>query len=228
MEKVLVTGAAGFVAGYLVTELLSNGYYVVGIDNLSKYGKVERSYDDHPNYEFVEGDAKDADLLKELAQDCVQIVALAAKVGGVSYFYQFAYDLFAENERMTASTFDAAIHAFQKNKLKKINVISSSMVFEKTAHFPSVEGDQFACAPPLTTYGFQKLATEYFAKAAYQQYGLPYTIIIPFNCIGIGEQKPVSDEKQPGNIKLGVNHVIPDLIKKILVIEWQMFQNVKR
>ena len=38
-EKVLVTGSEGFIGGYIVKELLQEGYEVVGIDNLSKYGK---------------------------------------------------------------------------------------------------------------------------------------------------------------------------------------------
>ena len=36
--KVLVTGASGFICGYLIQELLDNGYEVVGLDNFSKYG----------------------------------------------------------------------------------------------------------------------------------------------------------------------------------------------
>ncbi len=39
--KILVTGSAGFIAGYLVEELLAHGYTVYGIDNLSKYGPIE-------------------------------------------------------------------------------------------------------------------------------------------------------------------------------------------
>ena len=62
--KILVTGSAGFIAGYLVEDLLNHGHIVYGIDNYSKYGKVEKSYDQHKNYHFVEGDAKDAALLK--------------------------------------------------------------------------------------------------------------------------------------------------------------------
>ena len=65
--KVLVTGAAGFIAGYLVPELLEAGHEVVGLDNFSKYGPLARSYDTHPGYRFVEGDAKDVTLLRELA-----------------------------------------------------------------------------------------------------------------------------------------------------------------
>ena len=49
MKIPLDFGAAGFIAGYTVEELLNNGHEVVGIDNFSKYGKVEKSYDKHPN-----------------------------------------------------------------------------------------------------------------------------------------------------------------------------------
>ena len=48
MEKVLVSGSAGFIGGYVVGELLDRGYEVVGLDNFSKYGKVAKSYDSHP------------------------------------------------------------------------------------------------------------------------------------------------------------------------------------
>ena len=47
-QKVLVTGSSGFIGGYVVEELLGRGYEVVGIDNHSKYGRVAKSYDDHP------------------------------------------------------------------------------------------------------------------------------------------------------------------------------------
>ena len=54
MEKVLVSGSAGFIGGYVVGELLDRGYEVVGLDNFSKYGKVAKSYDGHPRYRLVE------------------------------------------------------------------------------------------------------------------------------------------------------------------------------
>ena len=102
LVKILVTGAAGFICGYLVPELLERGHEVVGIDDFSKYGRLAKSYDQHPGYRFVEGDAKDAGLLTELAADCDQVVAAAAMIGGISYFHEFAYDLIAENERILA------------------------------------------------------------------------------------------------------------------------------
>lgn len=215
--KILVTGSAGFICGYLVEELLNHGHEVVGIDNFSKYGKVEKSYDNHPRYHFVEGDAKDIELLKSLMADCDQVLAAAAMIGGISYFHEFAYDLLAENERIIAATFDAAIWAFKNRSLKKINVLSSSMVFESAETFPSREGDQRLCPPPLSTYGFQKLSCEYYAQGAYEQYGLPYTIIRPFNCVGIGEKRALCDvEIQSGNVQLAMSHVVPDLVQKVL------------
>lgn len=217
--KILVTGAKGFIAGYLIEELLSAGYEVVGIDNLSKYGEINKSYDNHKNYQFVKGDAKDVDLMKELIIDCDHFIGLAAMIGGITYFHKFAYDLLAENERITAAAFDAAIWANKNSKLKKITVISSSMVYESTNTFPTPEGDQKTCPPPQSTYGFQKLACEYFAKGAFEQYHLPYTIIRPFNCVGIGEKKALSDGEviKSGNVELALSHVVPDLVKKVLV-----------
>ena len=215
--KILVTGSQGFIGGYVVEELLNNGYSVVGLDNFSKYGKISRSYDQHPNYKFVEGDAKDVELLKRLLKDCDHFLAGAAVIGGISLFHELAYDLLAENERIIAASFDAAIWAHQQAKLNKITVMSSSMVFESTSLYPTPEGEQFSSPPPLSTYGFQKLACEYFAKGANEQYQLPYTIIRPFNCIGLGERRALCDKEiMSGNVKLAMSHVVPDLIQKIL------------
>ena len=215
--KILVTGSAGFIAGYLVQELLARGHEVVGVDNYSKYGRVEKSYQRHPGYTFLEGDAKDAALLAELAGSCDHVVAAAARIGGISYFHEYAYDLLAENERITAAAFDAALHAFRSHKLRKITVLSSSMVFENATVFPSPEGHERQCPPPSSTYGFQKLACEYFARGSWEQYRLPYTLCRPFNCVGVGESRALGDREIPsGNIKLAMSHVVPDLVQKVL------------
>jgi len=214
--KILVTGSAGFIAGYLIDKLLKQGHEVWGIDNYSKYGKISKSYDNHPRYHFTEGDCKDVALMKEMMSDVDQVVAIAAMIGGITYFHKYAYDLLAENERIMASTFDAAIWANRCKHLQKINVISSSMVYENTVNYPSLENSAYECPPPYSTYGFQKLAVEYYAKGAWEQYHLPYTIIRPFNCVGIGEQRAKCEaEVMSGNVKLAMSHVVPDLIQKI-------------
>lgn len=215
-EEVVVSGSSGFIGGYVVAELLARGYLVHGIDNHSKYGRVAHSYDDHPNYRLVESDARDVDLMTELLKDADHFISGAALIGGISYFHHYAYDLLATNERIAAAAVDAGIKAHQAGKLKKLTYMSSSMVFESANSWPSVEGDERRIPPPRSSYGFQKLAVEYFARAAYDQYGLPYTIVRPFNCVGIGEARALGEvEILSGNVKLAMSHVVPDLIQKI-------------
>lgn len=58
---------------------------------------------------------------------------------------------------------------------------------------------------------------EYFAKAAWDQYQLPFTIVRPFNCVGIGEGRALGDvEVDSGNVKLAMSHVVPDLVQKVV------------
>jgi nucleoside-diphosphate-sugar epimerase len=201
----------------VVKELLDRGHTVVGIDNYSKYGPVKRSYDDHPSYRFVEADARDVDLLTRELADCDHFIAGAALIGGISYFHTYPYDLLATNERITASSCDAAIKAHEQGRLQKVTYLSSSMVFESADSWPSHEGQEHEVPPPVSSYGFQKLAVEYFARAAFDQYELPFTIVRPFNCVGIGERRALGDvEILSGNVSLAMSHVVPDLVQKVL------------
>ena len=215
--KTLITGSSGFIGCYVVEELLRRGHKVVGVDNFSKYGRVVKSYDDNPSYRLVEGDARDVAMMTELLSDCDHFIAGAAMIGGISYFHTYAYDLLATNERIIAASCDAAIEAQKSGRLSKVTYLSSSMVFESTDRWPSVEGDERKVPPPLSSYGFQKLAVEYFAHAAWDQYQLPFTIVRPFNCVGIGESRALGDvEIDSGNVKLAMSHVVPDLVQKVL------------
>jgi UDP-glucose 4-epimerase len=219
VSKVVISGSAGFIGGYVCEELLRRGHHVVGVDNYSKYGRVEKSYDNDPSYTFVEGDVRDVDLMTELLADADHFIAGAALIGGISYFHTYAYDLLAQNERIIASSCDAAIKALDggNGRLQKVTYLSSSMVFESTTRWPSIEGDERVVPPPLSSYGFQKLAVEYFARAAWDQYRLPYTILRPFNCVGIGESRALGDvEIASGNVKLAMSHVVPDLVQKVI------------
>jgi UDP-glucose 4-epimerase len=152
-----------------------------------------------------------------LLEDCDHFIAGAAMIGGISYFHAYAYDLLATNERIIAASCDAAIQAHRAHRLRKVTYMSSSMVFESTDTWPSEEGQERRVAPPLSSYGFQKLAVEYFARAAHDQYGLPYTIVRPFNCVGIGERRAKGDvEVLSGDVALAMSHVVPDLVQKVV------------
>jgi nucleoside-diphosphate-sugar epimerase len=122
-------------------------------------------------------------------------------VGGVGYFHKHNYEVLSHNENINISVFNSAIKLFKNKILEKIVVISSSAIFDSCINFPSSEKEIDGIKIPPTLYGLQRLATEYFAKSAFQQYGLPYQIIRPSNCTGIGELE---------------GHIIPDLINKLL------------
>lgn len=155
--------------------------------------------------------------MEGLVSECRHFIAGAAMIGGISYFHTHAYDLLATNERITAAACDAAIAARRTGPLEKVTFVSSSMVFESAATWPSYEGQEREIPPPRSSYGFQKLAVEYFARAAFEQHGLPYTIVRPFNCVGIGELRAKTEaEVMSGNVTLAMSHVVPDLVQKIM------------
>jgi nucleoside-diphosphate-sugar epimerase len=217
MERVLVSGSAGFIGGYVTSELLRRGYAVLGVDDFSKYGPVRSPHESHPAFRFVRGDAADAGLMSGLLADCDHFIAGAAMIGGISYFHAFPYDLLATNERIIAGSCDAAIRARAQGRLRRVTYVSSSMVYESAENWPSAEGQQLRVPPPSSAYGFQKLAVEYFARAAADQYGLPFTIVRPFNCVGTGERRALrSGVVSSGEIKLAMSHVVPDLVQKVL------------
>ena len=220
MKKIFVTGSQGFIGSYLCQDLLDNGYEVVGFDNYSKYGRVDRPHDNHALFTFYNLDiVKDYDLFHSISvkEKPSIVIALAAMVGGISYFHKHAYDLLSHNERIMANTYDVSIDLFREGILEKVVVISSSMVYERVSTYPTKESDISDCFVPESTYGFQKLASEYFAKGAYEQFKLPYTIVRPFNCVGVGEQEALGSEKvSSGNMKLLMSHVLPDLVYKAM------------
>tara|TARA_R110002020_G_scaffold149972_3_gene326449 strand:+ start:5074 stop:6000 length:927 start_codon:yes stop_codon:yes gene_type:complete len=81
MEKVLITGAAGYIGSELIEFLLDVGYQVVALDNLM-YDKTSLlRYASNPHFSFVKGDVRDHSLLTQLMKDADVIIPLAALVG---------------------------------------------------------------------------------------------------------------------------------------------------
>lgn len=197
-SKILVTGGAGFIGSEVVKQLLVKGYSVTVADDLSKKEAMVPK-----GCRFIKTDLTDFRATEKALRGCDYCIHLAAKIGGIGYFHKYPATILSENNKLYSSVFEASV----KNKIKRIVYVSSSMVFESTARFPSVESDVRKIPPPVTSYGFSKLIGEQCCVAFKEQFGLNYTICRPFNAYGINEA--------PGN-EVGYAHVIPDLIKKIL------------
>ena len=87
------------------------------------------------------------------------------------------------------------------------------MVFESATEFPSKETDIDCIPPPISSYGFSKLIGEKYCHAFWEEHKLPFSICRPFNAYGVNEY--------PGQ-EVGYAHVIPDLIKKILIGQYPL------
>lgn len=196
--KVLVTGGAGFIGSEVVKQLLEKGYKVRVADDLSKL-EAKAS----PGCEFLKVDLTNKNAAIRVMDGVDYCIHLAAKIGGIGYFHKYPATILSENNKMYSAVFEAAV----KQKIKRIIYLSSSMVFESTSKFPSEEEDLTKIPPPISAYGFSKLVGEWYCKAFFDEYGLNYTIIRPFNAYGVNEA--------PGE-EVGYAHVIPDLIEKIL------------
>ncbi len=210
--RVLVTGAAGFICGYLVPELLEAGHEVVGLDNFSKYGPARRSYDDHPRYRLRRG--------RREGRRAAARARRGLRPGG-GRRRDDRRDQLLPRVRLRPAGRERADPrgdvrrrdrgAPARRAAADRRAVSSSMVFESTTSFPTPEGAQRTSPPPVSTYGFQKLASEYFAQGAWEQYRLPYTILRPFNCVGHrgapGGPRHGRDERQ--REARAVSHVVP-------------------
>lgn len=81
MQKILVTGGAGYIGSVLVPHLLSLGYQVTVLDNLMFNQNTLLECCNNPNFQFFNGDVRNTDLVKELIRNKDIIIPLAALVG---------------------------------------------------------------------------------------------------------------------------------------------------
>jgi len=203
MKKICITGGQGFIGSYLCQEFLDKGYEVHSVDNFSKYGWLSRPHDKSENFYLHEIDLT-SNTIPDI--DFNFIIAGASVIGGIRLFHDKAFDIIDQNERILSNTFRPAIEMFSRGTLERIVPISSSMVFECSDIFPTPEDYIHKCTMPQSSYGRQKLMVEWWADAAFKQYKLPYTIIRPYNAIGLGEEDYMT----------GYSHVVPDLIWKVM------------
>ncbi len=180
MQKILITGVAGFVGSNLLQKLLNYNYQVIGLDNLSQ-GQLRNieSYKSNSLFEFVEGDIRNASLIDELVQKVDAVVHLAAfKIPR----YGNAMDTLKINTTGTKNIFESG----SKYK-KKIVFTSTSDVYGKNPNLPfSEESDLFLGETSIKrwSYAVSKLYDEHLAYSFIEEFDTPIAIIRYFGGYG--------------------------------------------
>jgi nucleoside-diphosphate-sugar epimerase len=198
VSRVLVTGGAGTIGSAVVRRLLDDGEFDVRVsDQHAAPGWMRDACEVHT------ADLRDLDDARRALDGCERVVHLAAIVGGIANFHRLPYTLLEANNALYNALFRAAI----EEDVERLVYVSSSMVFERAAEFPTTEDSLDRTLSPRSAYGYSKLAGEYYCHAAHDEWGLDFAIVRPFNAYGPGEM--------PGD-EPGIAHIVPDLIERAL------------
>ncbi len=173
----LVTGGAGFIGSNICEALLSLGYRVRCLDDLStgKQANVDM-FEDNPDYEFVRGDIKDMDTCMRACTG-VDYVLNQAAWGSVPRSIEMPLFYCSNNIMGTLNMLEAA----RLNEVKKFVYASSSSVYGDEPNLPKQEGVE---GNLLSPYALTKRCAEEWAKQYTRHYGLDTYGLRYFNVFG--------------------------------------------
>lgn len=185
MEKILVTGAAGFIGFHLAARLADEGKKVTGIDNLNPYYDVElkkarlAELEKRPGFEFQKLDLCDRDALNDLFKKrCFDVVVNMAAQAGVRYSLENPHAYVDSN----LSGFVNLLESCRHNKVPHLVFASSSSVYGANTKMPFSVHDNVD--HPVSLYAASKKANELMAHTYSHLYGLPCTGLRFFTVYG--------------------------------------------
>lgn len=196
-EKLLITGAAGFIGSSLSKYLDKRKYKLYGVDDLSTGTKSNLKNE----VKFIKVDLSKKENLKLLPKKIDYIIHLAGQSSGEKSFYDPENDY----KRNFLTTYNL-LNFYKESKIKKFIFSSSMSVYGNLKNARAKESDQ---CKPLSNYGKHKLLAEEIIK---MQTNINYVIFRFFNVYGPGQN--LKDLKQ-GMVSIYMAHMLKD--KKILV-----------
>lgn len=189
----------------VIPHLVNNGHEVIGVDNLSRYGKrrnlAKTPYEFHkldlihPNVVWI--------LMNEAKPDYV--IQAAAMIYGVGGFTSHPADILGNDITVHGNILRAAK---DMATVRRVVYISSSMVYENLDS--AEEWMTETSRVHKTDYGLSKYVGERLSKAYWEQYQLPYTIWRPFNIITPYEK---------AEYDIGSSHVFADYLHQIIIMK---------
>ena len=202
MDKVLITGGAGFIGFHLAKHMVEEGYRVDVTDNLSRGLRDEDFVDlcESKGIEFFECDLRDRGAIEGLLGSDYAFIFHLAAIIGVSNVLERPYEVLRDNVEMTVNVLDLAR---KQGGLKRFVFTSTSEVYAGTLKYfelpiPTPEQTPLAITDlghARTSYMLSKI----YGEALCRQGKIPFTIIRPHNVYGP---------------RMGMSHVIPELLKK--------------
>lgn len=194
--NILVTGGTGFIGSAIVKNLLISGHKVKVFDNNSR-GAISR-LDGLGNFEFIEGDIRDFELVKKACKE-VDVIVHAAFINGTKRFYESPYEVIDVGINGASNV----IKAIDIDSTKRIVLISSSEVYQSPLKVPTPEDISLIIPDlknPRYSYGGSKIASELIFYYYCQYKDIDLQIIRPHNIYGPN---------------MGDEHVVPQLNSKI-------------
>ncbi len=176
-KKVLVTGGAGFIGSFVVTELLKeNVGEVVIYDNLARgdMSYIEEQLKD-PRCNYFKGDLREIDLLNTAMTGCDYVIHLAAM--WLLHCKDYPRTAFDVNIKGTFNVLEACVN----NKVSRLAYSSSASVYGDASEVPMTEEHPFN---NRNFYGASKIACEAMCRAFYDRYNLDYVGLRYMNVYG--------------------------------------------
>ena len=179
MNRILITGGAGFIGSHL-TEFLSKKYFVTVIDNLSHGNKIKS---ENKRIKIIKGDVRDQELISYYSKNCKTIYHLAAVLG-----VDIVSNKNVETMNCEFEGIKNVCNAAKKNKIRKIIYSSSSGVYGKLNYSKNVKEN--ATIAPVSAYSISKRACEFYLKSFYKENKITSIAVRLFNVYG-----PRQDER---------------------------------
>lgn len=176
-EKVLVTGADGFIGSHLTEALLAEGYKVRALsqyNSFNDWGWLEGI--NNPDLEIVTGDVRDPNFCRYITEGCSTVYHLAALIA-IPYSYVAPDSYVDTNIKGTLNMCQAA----RDCGVKRLVVTSTSEVYGTARYVPI---DEKHPRQPQSPYSATKIGADAIAMSFYNAFGLPVVIARPFNTYG--------------------------------------------
>jgi GDP-D-mannose 3',5'-epimerase len=193
-ERVLITGAGGFIGHHLTKYLVGKGYWVRGVD--IKYPE----YEDSPAHEFELLDLRRWDNCLQATRGVEHVYNLAANMGGIGFISAHKAEIMHDNVLINVHMLEAA----RLNGIKRYLYTSSACVYpgyrQNSADVTPLKEEDAYPADPEDGYGWEKLFSERQCRHYYEDYGLETRVVRFHNIYGPLGTYDGGREKSPAAI----------------------------